>query len=124
MYSAEAALELSGKKVAVIGAGPIGNLVAQTAKAKGADIIIVAVIPGDVQVNLGIVQDRELKLVGTLMYKEEDYIEAIKLLSSGKIDTTSLTTNYFDFKDYDAAYQLIEVNRDKAMKVMIKVTPD
>lgn len=184
---------IKGQNVVVFGAGPIGNLVAQTAKAKGAakvmitdvsafrldiakacgidyavnsqdadvlaeiekafgkdkadiifdcagnqatvsdavrcarkgtDIIMVAVVAEQVKVDLGVLQDRELKIIGTLMYKEEDYLEAIELLAQKKIHTSKIITDYFDFADYDAAYKLIEQRRDKAMKVMIKVSED
>lgn len=184
-------MDLSDKKVLVLGAGTIGNLVAQVAKAKGAskvaitdisdfrlnlakecgvdsvlnvsrcsleeeiikqfgkdkadlilecvgtqatitqavnnarkgsDIIVVGVFPDEVKVNLGFVQDRELRLIGTLMYKEEDFKDAIDLIANKKINVGSLITDYFDFKDYDQAYKYIEKQGDKAMKVMIKLT--
>lgn len=183
-------MDLSGKNILVLGAGTIGNLVAQAAKAKGAakviitdlsdfrlniakecgidvtvntsreklsdvilrefgsdkadlilecvgvqptitdavanarkgsSIIIVGVYPDEVKVNMGLVQDREISLIGTLMYKEEDYKEAIKLISENKIKADKIITDYFSFKDYDAAYKHIQHQGDKVMKVMIKI---
>jgi len=182
-------IELKDKNIIILGAGTIGNLVAQTAKAKGvakvmitdlskfrlnlakecgidialdvskydlkeeivrefgikadlilecvgsqatindainnarkgSDIIVVGVYPKEIRVNMGFVQDRELRLIGTLMYKEEDYLDAINLIANNKIKAGKLITDYFEFKDYDLAYKHIEERKDKVMKVMIKL---
>ena len=84
-------------------------------------IIVVGVYPEEVRVNIGFVQDRELRLIGTLMYKEEDYLEAIDLITNKKIKANKLITDYFEFKDYNLAYKHIEERKDKVLKVMIKL---
>lgn len=183
-------MELKDKKIIVLGAGTIGNLVAQASKAKGAakvmitdiskfrlnlakecgidivldvskydlseetvkefgadradlilecigfqatinnainnarkgsDIIVVGVYPEEVGVNMGFIQDRELRLIGTLMYREEDYLDAINLIANKKVKADKLITDYFEFKDYDLAYKHIEERKNKVMKVMIKL---
>lgn len=86
---------------------------------KGTDIIVVGVFGEKPKVDLGLVQDKELRLIGTLMYREEDYYTAIDLIQSGKIKLAPLISNYFPFKEYGAAYKFIEQNRDKSMKVLI-----
>ncbi|HOQ75274.1 MAG TPA: alcohol dehydrogenase catalytic domain-containing protein [Thermoclostridium sp.] len=179
--------DIAGKNVAVIGGGPIGNLVAQTAKAKGAakvivteisqyrlavaekcglitinpketslkdairkefgsdgadvifecignpntleeavevarkgsDIIVVGVVPDLAPINMGFVQDHELRLIGSAMYRVEDYREAIDLVGRGLIEFDALITHRVPFSDYAGAYRLIEEQKDKAMKVMI-----
>lgn len=180
--------EVAGKKVVVLGAGPIGNLVAQSAKARGAEkvlitdlsgfrlqiarecgideaanperedlneairrvmgedradvimecvgsgstiadavacarkgstIVIVGVFGQKPVVDLGLVQDRELNLLGTLMYQRRDYEYAIELISSGKIDLRPLITDTFPFEQYLNAYRHIERAKDRAIKVMI-----
>ncbi len=88
---------------------------------KGSDIIVVGVYPEEVGVNMGFIQDRELRLIGTLMYREEDYLDAIELIANKKVKTDKLITDYFEFKDYDLAYKHIEERKDKVMKVMIKL---
>jgi L-iditol 2-dehydrogenase len=182
--------DVSGMKVLVLGAGPIGNLVAQAAKGlgasqvmitdvsgfrldkakecgidlcvnigtadldaavregfgeakadlilecvgspqtisqavavarKGTDIIIVGVFGDKPVVDMGTVQDRELRLIGTLMYREPDWKKAIELVESGKIRLAPLITDHFEFADYKKAYQYIDSNRERAMKVMIVV---
>ena len=182
--------DVKGKNVLVLGAGPIGNLVAQTAKGQGAksvmitdlsdyrlklakecgidfcintkeqdltqaiadnfgankadlilecvginptmeqaitnarkgtDIIVVGVFGDKAMVDLGLVQDRELRLIGTLMYQERDYIQAIELIEQGKIQLKPLITDHFAFKDYLKAYEYIEEKKDQVMKVIINI---
>lgn len=182
--------EIKDKKILVLGAGPIGNLVAQTAKGlgaaavmvtdisdyrldiarqcgvefcintahedigkalqehfgpdkadlilecvgigvtmeqainnarKGTDIIVVGVFGAKAEIDLGLVQDRELRLIGTLMYREADYRKAIELLEQERIMLEPLITAHFSFQDYLKAYELIEARKDKAMKVIIRV---
>jgi L-iditol 2-dehydrogenase len=183
-------MDIKGKKILVLGAGPIGNLVAQTAKGlgaeavmitdlsdfrlgiakecgidfcvntgktdltesilkhfgpdkadlilecvgvnptmtqavtnarKGSDIIVVGVFGEKASVDFGLVQDRELRMIGTLMYREPDYIKAIELIGKGHINLKALITNHFAFADYLKAYEYIEATRDRCMKVMIDV---
>lgn len=180
--------DIRGKRVSVIGAGPIGNLVAQSAKAMGAErvmlsdvsdyrlslgkkvgidavyntresdynadlidcfgpdkadiiydcagnditmnsairsarkgstIILVAVYAGMANVDLAVLNDHELDLNTTMMYRHEDYEKAIELVNEKKIDLESLMSNTFPFKEYQKAYEYIDQNREKAMKVLI-----
>lgn len=180
--------DIRGKRVSVIGAGPIGNLVAQSAKAMGAErvmlsdvsdyrlslgkkvgidavyntresdynadlidcfgpdkadiiydcagnditmnsairsarkgstIILVAVYAGMANVDLAVLNDHELDLNTTMMYRHEDYEKAIELVNEKKIDLESLMSNTFPFMEYQKAYEYIDQNREKAMKVLI-----
>ncbi len=88
---------------------------------KGTDIVVVGVFGGRPTVDLGAVQDRELRLIGTLMYQEADWRTAIELIAQGKVKLDPLITDSFAFADYLKAYQRIEENRDRSMKVMIRV---
>jgi L-iditol 2-dehydrogenase len=182
----------SGKKVLVLGAGPIGNLVAQAARGtgaadvlitdvsqfrlelarrcgidgtvnpaevdlgdevrrrfgdgkadlilecvgaqatieqavavarKGTDIVVVGVFGDRAGIDMGLVQNHELRLIGTLMYREADWREAIALAAAGKVSLEPLITHRFPLERYLDAYHLIEADRDRAMKVMILVEP-
>jgi L-iditol 2-dehydrogenase len=181
--------QLAGRRVAVLGAGPIGNLVAQTARCagaqvlitdlsdyrldiarqcgleatsnakeetlsqaservfgkngfdvafecvgveatitavidsiqKGGTIIIVGVFGDKPRVNLALVQDRELNLHGTLMYRRQDYKRAVELIASGGILTEPLVSKHFSMDNYIEAYRFIDQFGDKSMKVVIDV---
>lgn len=86
---------------------------------KGSTIVVVGVFGKKPVVDLGLVQDRELNLLGTLMYQRKDYEKAIQLISSGTIRLKELITDTFPFIDYLKAYQHIESAKDRAIKVMI-----
>ncbi len=182
--------DLKGKKILVIGAGPIGNLVAQTAKGKGAesvmitdlsdfrlniasrvgidhavnagrgnlndavikafgrdkadaifecvgaqgtidnaigcarkgtDIVIVGVFGDKPMVDLGLLQDRELRIIGTAMYQTGDYRDAIRLVQEKKVLLDPLMTDHFAFEEYEKAYSYIDERKDRAMKVFIDI---
>jgi len=180
----------SGRNVVVLGAGPIGNLIAQVARAgganvlvtdlsdfrlgiarqcrlphtsnakqeevaaaarrvfgengfdialecvgveatlsaavdsigKGGTIVVVGVFGEKPRVAMGLVQDRELTLVGTLMYRYQDYQQAVKLMSSGAVITSPLETKHFAFEKYAAAYEFIDGHREECMKVFMDVS--
>lgn len=103
-----------------VGAEPTTEQAVSLAR-KGTDIVVVGVFGTKPQVDMGLVQDRELRLIGTLMYQEKDFRTAIDLIYRGKVDLSSLISDSFAFKDYLEAYRYIEKKKDKTMKVMIRV---
>ncbi len=88
---------------------------------KGTRIIVVGVFGEKPRVDLGLVQDRELELIGTLMYRREDFVEAITLVQKGLIRLNPLITHRFPLVDYDKAYKLIDEQSNMVMKVIIQV---
>lgn len=86
---------------------------------KGTTLVIVGVFGQKPVVNLGYVQDWELRLVGTAMYQKQDYERAIELVTSGKLCLDRLVTHRFAFDDYLEAYHTIEASNGEYMKVMI-----
>jgi threonine dehydrogenase-like Zn-dependent dehydrogenase len=68
---------------------------------------------------MGLVQDRELTLTGTLMYQHDDYCEAVRLIDQGKVVTEPLDSKHFPFGDYAAAYEFIAEHGANSMKVFI-----
>jgi L-iditol 2-dehydrogenase len=88
---------------------------------KGTSIVIVGVFGQKPVVDLGLVQDRELSLVGTLMYQKSDYEQAIKLVAGGRVVLTPLITDHFPFEQYLDAYHKIEAAQGNIMKVMITI---
>lgn len=89
---------------------------------KGTCIVIVGVFGQKPVVDLGLVQDRELSLIGTLMYKKEDYLDAVALCEKGQLNLAPMITHHFPFKDYLKAYHFIDNAKDKALKVMIDLS--
>jgi 2-desacetyl-2-hydroxyethyl bacteriochlorophyllide A dehydrogenase len=88
---------------------------------KGGTLIIVGVFGDKPRIDLSTVQDRELNLRGTLMYKRPDYERAVELIGSGGILTAPLVSKHFPFEDYIEAYRFIDQFGEKSMKVVIDV---
>ena len=88
---------------------------------KGSTIILVAVFGKMATVDLAVLNDHELDLNTTMMYRHEDYVDAIRLVGEGKIQLKPLMSKQFASKDYLQAYQYIDDNRETTMKVLIDV---
>jgi len=86
---------------------------------KGGDIVILGVYSQNPVVNMFYLGEHELNVFGSMMYRQEDYEAAVELISSGKIKTSPLLTKSFPFSQYNDAYQFIEKQADRSMKVMI-----
>ena len=71
---------------------------------KGGAIMIVGVAAGATPVRLDLIQDRELALIGNLMYVREDYTAAIELLGSGAVPVDEIISGRFDFEHTGAAF--------------------
>lgn len=181
---------VEGLKVAVLGAGPIGNLVAQAAKGmgaasvlitdvsdfrlqkarecgipytantgtrdfgkamveafgsdkadviydcagnditmgqaianarKGSVIVLVAVFAEKAHIDLAVLNDHELDLKTSMMYRHEDYEGAIELVQRGEVKLRPLITKHFAFREYLDAYKYIDKNREMTLKVLIDV---
>jgi len=190
VHGVKQAGDIKGMKIVVLGAGPIGNLVAQTAKGlgaesvmitdvsdyrlqkaadcgidycinttkvdlndamlehfgpdkadfiydcagnnitmgqaikyarKGSTIILVAVFAGMATIDLAVANDHELDIKSTMMYRNEDYIDAIQLVNDQKVQLAPLISKHFAFQDYLDAYKYIDDNRETTMKVIINV---
>lgn len=182
--------DVTGMNIAVLGAGPIGNLVAQTAKGmgaakvmitdvsdfrlkkaeecgidvcvntreknfgealteafgpdkadviydcagnnvtmgqaiqyarKGSVIVLVAVFAEMAQIDLAVANDHELDIKSTMMYRHDDYVDAIRLVKEEKVHLRPLISKTFAFQDYLEAYRYIDANREETMKVIVHV---
>ncbi|MBO8191540.1 alcohol dehydrogenase catalytic domain-containing protein [Streptomyces oryzae] len=73
--------------------------------AKGGHIVVVGVgAAGTTPIRLDLVQDREIRIEGTLMYTAEDYRTAIRLISSGAVDAGEIVTATYDLADAGQAF--------------------
>ena len=88
---------------------------------KGSTIILVAVFADMANVDLAILNDHELDLNTSMMYRHEDYVGAIELVNAGKINLAELQSKVYPFAKYQEAYEFIEANRETTMKVLINV---
>lgn len=86
---------------------------------KGSTIILVAVFAKMASVDLAVLNDHEIDLNTTMMYRHEDYLDAIRLVGEGRIQLKPLMSKHFAFKEYLDAYRYIEANQETTMKVLV-----
>lgn len=91
---------------------------------KGSTIILVAVFGKRANVDLAKLNDSELDLNTSMMYRHEDFVDAIKFVEEGKVQLKLLQSAHFSFEDFPKAYDFIDNNRETTMKVIIDVDPE
>lgn len=86
---------------------------------KGGAVMIVGVAQGSTPVPLGLIQDRELALVGNLMYVREDFTAAMELLASGIVEVDEIISAAFDL---DHAAEAFAASADaENVKILVSV---
>ena len=88
---------------------------------KGSTIILVAVFGKLATVDLAKLDDSELDLNSSMMYRHEDWVDAMNFVKEGKIRLKPLMTRHFAFADYLKAYEYIDANRETTMKIIVDV---
>lgn len=86
---------------------------------KGSDIVVVAVFAKDPALSMFYLGEHELRLIGSMMYRHEDYLTAIDYVNKGIVNPKPLVSNRFAFEEYDDAYKFIDTHRETSMKVLI-----
>ena len=90
---------------------------------KGSVIILVAVFGKKANVDLAKLNDSELDLNTSMMYRHEDFVDAIRFVKEGKVKLEPLQSAKFAFEDYKKAYEYIDNNSETTMKVIVDVDP-
>lgn len=86
---------------------------------KGSVIVVVAVFAKDPALSMFHLGEHELTLIGTMMYRHEDYLKAIECVNDGSVRLEPLISNRFPFGQYDEAYRFIDSSNGTSMKVLI-----
>jgi len=95
----------------------LASLVAEIGK--GGTLLIVGVYGEKPRVDMSVVCEHELDLKGSMMYRHEDWDQAVKWIASGEVRTEPLVSKHFPFEQYADAYAFIEEEGERSMKVMI-----
>jgi L-iditol 2-dehydrogenase/threonine 3-dehydrogenase len=86
---------------------------------KGGDVVVLGVYAKDPTVNMFHLGEHELNVFGSMMYKHEDYLAAVEMIETGKINLDPLISKHFPFDEYLQGYKYIEEKGNKSMKVII-----
>ena len=86
---------------------------------KGGTLLVLGVFGQRPRVDMARVGEHELALIGSMMYQREDYEQAVAWIASGAIQTRPLDSKHFPFERYAEAYEYIERQGEKSMKVFI-----
>lgn len=88
---------------------------------RGGYIIVLGVYEGRVKTNMLMVQDKEINMMGSLMYTKGNFKEAVKLIADKKVNVEKLQTDHFPFEEWLKGYKLLEKSPEKTIKVIIDV---
>ena len=85
-------------------------------------IVLVAVFAGMAEIDLAVANDHELDIKSTMMYRHDDYVDAIRLVNEKKVHLQPLISKVIPVPGTTLkAYQYIDDNRETTMKVIINV---
>jgi len=87
--------------------------------AKGATIIVLGVFGKEVSLPVALIQNWELRVLGSLMYIGDDYREAIRLLEAGQIEVSALITHRFPLTQVGEAFNTA-LQRGRVLKVVLE----
>jgi L-iditol 2-dehydrogenase len=90
-----------------------------TSVKKGGQVVVVGVFGEEVPVPMGLVQDREIELLGTLMYVRADFEEARDLIAGGKVKTEPLITRRAALEELPEVMDAIIANPSANIKNLI-----
>lgn len=88
---------------------------------KGGRIVVVGVHGEPVDLNVGLVQDWELDVYGSLMYTRADFEEALALIRRGDAQTRPFITHRFPLEEAARAYETLDDPAARALKTLIVV---
>jgi L-iditol 2-dehydrogenase len=100
---------------------PAAMRAAVEASRKGGRIVVVGVHGEPVDLNVGLIQDWELDVYGSLMYTREDFEQALDLISRGRVETQSFITHRFPLEEAARAYETLDDPDARALKALIQV---
>jgi 2-desacetyl-2-hydroxyethyl bacteriochlorophyllide A dehydrogenase len=86
---------------------------------KGGTIVIVGVFGSKPSIDMGRVGEHELSMIGSMMYRHEDYETAVDWIARGLIATRPLESRHFPLERYAEAYRFIEEQGVESMKVFV-----
>ena len=86
---------------------------------KGGTIVVVGVFGSKPPIDMARVGEHELSMIGSMMYRHEDYETAVDWIARGAVQTRPLESRHFPLEQYADAYRFIEEQGVRSMKVFV-----
>ncbi len=86
---------------------------------KGGTLLSIGVFEEPPQVDMSVVCEHELTVKGSMMYRHEDFEQAVAWIADGSVVTEPLVSGHFPFEQYEEAYHFIEKQGDTTLKIVI-----
>jgi len=90
---------------------------------KGAKVIVMGVFSNESKIISANVQDREMELIGSLMYVMRDIKEAISLLVNNAIPADKIIGNIFSLDDASKAFEFVRAHKE-CIKTVLEVNKE
>lgn len=90
---------------------------------KGAKVIVMGVFGDETKIKFANVQDREMELIGTIMYVMRDIKEAISLLTENAIPADKIIGKTFSLSDANKAFDYARSHKE-SIKTVLEVNKE
>ena len=90
---------------------------------KGGKIIVVGVFGEETKLKMAYVQDRELELLGSLMYIRRDFTKAVEMLTRNEIPTEKFISRIFQLEEGQNAFEAA-FDKEKNIKIIFEINPE
>lgn len=90
---------------------------------RGGRIVIIGVFHESVPVDIGYIQDKEMELLGTLVYTFRDFRTAIKIITEKNLEEklSKFITRIYPLEKTNEAFRYILENRNEVIKILLKI---
>jgi threonine dehydrogenase-like Zn-dependent dehydrogenase len=87
---------------------------------KGGKIVVCGVFGTETKIRMADVQDRELEIIGTIMYVRRDIRDAMQMLASGRIETGPFISREYSLEEAQEAFAA-SLDTEQNVKVIFRI---
>lgn len=87
---------------------------------RGSRLVVVANFKESVEIELVLLQRKEITMFGIMMYLKKDFEKGISLIAQNKIHTEPLISKHFDLDQVVDAYKYADEKAREVMKILLK----